>query len=50
MSNAGSPNSTRKKLRRGVHTSTRQLEADIRSFIERHKWKNPRPYKCGQIR
>ena len=26
---------TRKKLRRGVHTSTRQLEADIRSFIER---------------
>ena len=35
---------TRKKLRRGVHTSTRQLEADIRSFIERHN-ENPRPYK-----
>ena len=32
------------KLRRGVHTSTRQLEADIRSFIERHN-ENPRPYK-----
>ena len=35
---------TRKKLRRGVHTSTRQLEADIRSFIECHN-ENPRPYK-----
>ncbi len=35
---------TRKKLRRGVHTSTRQLEADIRSFIERHN-ENPRPSK-----
>jgi len=35
---------TRKKLRRGVHTSTHQLEADIRSFIERHN-ENPRPYK-----
>jgi hypothetical protein len=35
---------TRKKLRRGVHTSTRQLEADIRSFIERHN-ENPKPYK-----
>jgi transposase len=35
---------TRKKLRRGVHTSTRQLEADIRSFIECHN-QNPRPYK-----
>ncbi len=37
---------TRKKLRRGVHASTRQLEADIRSFIERHNEENPRPYKC----
>src|SRR5690348_14482816 len=36
--------SARKKLRRGVHTSTRQLEADIRSFIERHNEK-PRPYR-----
>jgi transposase len=35
---------TRKKLRRGVHTSTSQLEADIRSFIERHN-ENPKPYK-----
>ena len=35
---------TRKKLRRGVHTSTRQLKADIRSFIERHN-ENPKPYK-----
>ena len=33
---------TRKKLRRGVHTSTSQLEADIRSFIERHN-KTPNP-------
>jgi hypothetical protein len=29
--------------RRGVHTSTSQLEADIRSFIERHNQK-PKPY------
>ncbi len=35
---------TRKKLRRGVHTSTSQLKADIRSFIERHN-ENPKPYK-----
>ena len=35
---------TGKKLRRGVHSSTRQLEADIHSFIERHN-ENPRPYK-----
>lgn len=35
---------TRKQLRRGVHTSTKQLEADIRAFIERHN-ENPRPYK-----
>src|SRR6266511_3134690 len=31
---------TRKRLRRGVHTSVSQLEADIRSFIERHN-QNP---------
>jgi transposase len=35
---------TRKQLSRGVHTSTSQLEADIRTFIERHN-KNPRPYR-----
>ena len=35
---------TRKQLRRGVHTSTAQLEADIRTFIDRHN-KNPKPYK-----
>ncbi len=31
---------TSKKLLRGVHTSTSQLEADILSFIERHN-ENP---------
>ena len=35
---------TRKKLRRGVHTPTAQIEADIRGFIDRHN-ENPRPYK-----
>jgi transposase len=35
---------TRKRLRRGVHTSVKQLEADIRSFIDRHN-QNPRPFK-----
>ena len=35
---------TRKQLRRGVHTSTRQLEDDIRAFIEKHN-QNPKPYK-----
>src|SRR5215204_2267593 len=35
---------TRKQLRRGVHTSTKQLETDIRSFIERHN-DNPKPYR-----
>ena len=35
---------TRKKLRRGVHTSTRQLEADIHAFIECHN-ENTKPYK-----
>ncbi len=35
---------TRKRLRRGVHTSVRQFEADIRSFIDRHN-QNPRPFK-----
>jgi FixJ family two-component response regulator len=35
---------TRKQLRRGVHTSTKQLEADIRAFIARHNEK-PKPYR-----
>jgi transposase len=35
---------TRKRLQRGVHTSVRQLEADIRAFIDRHN-QNPRPFK-----
>src|SRR5437588_12961866 len=35
---------TRKQLRRGVHTSTKQLEADIRAFITRHNEK-PKPYR-----
>ena len=35
---------TRKQLRRGVHTSVRQLENDIQAFIEQHN-KNPRPYR-----
>jgi transposase len=35
---------TRKQLRRGVHTSIRQLEGDIRTFIERHN-DNPKPYR-----
>jgi hypothetical protein len=38
------------KLRiRGVHTSTAQLEADIRAFIDRHN-QNPRPYKWTKSR
>jgi transposase len=35
---------TRKQLRRGVHTSTKQLQTDIRAFIERHN-EHPKPYK-----
>ena len=35
---------TRKQLQRGVHRSTRQLEADIRAFIEKHN-ENPKPFK-----
>ena len=37
----------RKQLRRGVHTSVRQLEADIRTFIDRHN-ENPKPFKWIQ--
>ena len=35
---------TRKRLRRGVHTSVRQLQADIRAFIDRNN-QNPKPFK-----
>ena len=35
---------TRKQLRRGVHTSTSQLEADIRAFIDTHN-AAPKPFK-----
>lgn len=38
---------TRKQLRRGVHTSTNRLEADIRTLIERHN-ENPRPYRWAK--
>ena len=38
----------RKRLRRGVYTSVRQLEADIRAFIDRHN-QNPRPFKWTKI-
>ena len=40
---------TRKRLQRGVHTSVRQLEADIRAFIDRHN-QNPRPFKWTKCR
>ena len=35
---------TRKQLQRGVHRSTRQLETDIRAFIDRHN-EDPKPFK-----
>ena len=35
---------TRKQLQRGVHTSTKQLEADIRAFIEKNN-ERPKPFK-----
>ena len=35
---------TRKQLQRGVHRSTRQLEAYIRAFIEQHN-EDPKPFK-----
>ena len=35
---------TRKQLQRGVHLSTRQLEAAIRAFIESHNH-DPKPFK-----
>jgi hypothetical protein len=33
-----------KQLRRGVHTSTTRLQADIRAFIQKHN-ENPKPYR-----
>ena len=36
-SSAGSLSSTKNRLRRGVHTSVRQLKADMRSFIDRRR-------------
>ena len=35
---------TRKQIQRGVHTSTAQLEADIRTFIDRHN-ADPKPFR-----
>jgi transposase len=35
---------TRKQIQRGVHTSVRQLEADIRTFMDLHN-RNPKPFK-----
>jgi len=35
---------TRKQIQRGVHTSVKQLEADIRALIDLHN-KNPKPFK-----
>jgi hypothetical protein len=35
---------TRKRLRRGVHTSVRQLQADIHALIDCHN-QNPKPFK-----
>jgi hypothetical protein len=35
---------TRKQIRLGVRTSTKQLETDIRAFIERHN-ENPKLYR-----
>ena len=35
---------TDKQIKRGVHTSVKALESDIRTFIEVHN-ENPKPYK-----
>ena len=35
---------TEKQIRRGVHTSTKQLEADIRTFIEANN-QDPKPFR-----
>ena len=39
-----SSSSPESSCRRGVHTSTKKLEVDIRAFIECHN-KNPKPYR-----
>ena len=41
----------RKQLRRGVHTSTNQLETDIRAFIQRHNeaQREPKALQMDQI-
>jgi transposase len=38
---------TRKQIQRGVHTSVRQLRADIESFIEAHN-NDPKPYRWSK--
>jgi hypothetical protein len=35
---------SRKQIQRGVHTSVRELEADIRIFIDLQN-RNPKPFK-----
>ena len=35
---------TEKQIRRGVHRSTRQLESDIRAFIDAHN-ADPKPFR-----
>ena len=35
---------TRKQLQRGAHASTRQLEADIHAFIDKHN-QDSKPFK-----
>jgi hypothetical protein len=35
---------TDKQIRRGVHRSTQQLEADIRAFIDAHNV-DPKPFR-----
>jgi hypothetical protein len=37
-------NSPEKQIQRGVHTSVRQLEADIRAFIDLRN-RNPKPFE-----
>jgi hypothetical protein len=40
---------TRRQIQRGVHTSVRQLEADIRTFIDLHN-RNPEALQMDQVR
>jgi transposase len=39
---------TRKKIQRGVHRSVRQLETDIKAFIEAHN-EDPKPYRWVKL-